>query len=71
MEEQKSTTKETAPSQSDLEQWVSTEGPLEPVHGSTYCKYSLLENNQARLYRNQEKIYGKLEEILSLIKKEC
>jgi len=59
-----------AASQSELEQWVITEGPLESVYGSSYCKYSLLENNQARLYRNQEKIYGKLEDILSLIKKE-
>lgn len=38
---------------------------LEEVQGSSYCKYSLLENNQARLYRNQKKIYNKLEEMLT------
>ena len=33
---------------------------LEPVIGSSYCQFSIVENNQARLYRNQEKIYNLL-----------
>lgn len=39
--------------------------PLEPVHGSTMCLYSIIENNQAVIYRNQEKIYGLLRQIIS------
>lgn len=29
---------------------------LEPVHGSTYCQYSIIEQKLATLYQNQEKI---------------
>lgn len=36
---------------------------LEPLHGSQNCLYSLLENQLAVLYRNQEKIYALLHQI--------
>jgi len=29
---------------------------LEPVYGSSYCRYSVIENKLAKLYKNQEKI---------------
>ena len=29
---------------------------LEPVYGSTYCQYSVIEKKLAILYQNQEKI---------------
>jgi hypothetical protein len=29
---------------------------LEPVYGSTYCEYSVIEQKLAILYQNQEKI---------------
>jgi len=29
---------------------------LEPVYGSTYCQYSVIEQKIATLYQNQEKI---------------
>lgn len=29
---------------------------LEPVNGSTYCKYSVIENKLEILYKNQEKL---------------
>jgi len=31
--------------------------PLEKVHGSEYCQFSIVENKLATLYRNQELIY--------------
>ncbi len=37
---------------------------LEPVYGSKYCRFSVLENKLAKIYRNQEKIYGLLTTIL-------
>ncbi len=47
----------------------TTKTPLLEIRGSTLCKYSLLENNQEKLYKNQILIYQKLEEILKKIKK--
>ena len=35
--------------------------PLEPVHGSEYCQFSVVENKLEILYRNQEKIYALLQ----------
>jgi hypothetical protein len=29
---------------------------LEPLYGSSYCQFSVIENQLAILYRNQEKI---------------
>lgn len=29
---------------------------LEPVYGSTYCQYSVIENKLEILYKNQEKL---------------
>ena len=29
---------------------------LKPVYGSTMCQYSIIENDMATLYKNQEKI---------------
>ncbi len=29
---------------------------LEPLYGSSYCQFSVIENQLATLYRNQEKI---------------
>ena len=29
---------------------------LEPVHGSSYCQYSVIENKLEILYENQEKL---------------
>ena len=29
---------------------------LKPVHGSTYCQFSVIENKLVILYENQEKI---------------
>lgn len=40
-----------------------TENKLEPLYGSTYCQYSVIENQLAVLYRNQEKIMKVLREI--------
>jgi len=40
---------------------------LEPVYGSTYCTFSVVENKLATLYANQEKIYSV---VCALLKKE-
>ena len=37
---------------------------LNPVRGSSYCEYSIIENRLEILYENQEKIYALLLEIL-------
>lgn len=37
--------------------------PLEPVHGSDWCQYSVIENKLETLYKNQEKIYELLQAI--------
>lgn len=37
---------------------------LEEVHGSTFCKYSIIENKLATLYRNQKRIMLVLQLIL-------
>lgn len=29
---------------------------LDPVHGSTYCQFSIIENDLEKLYKNQEKL---------------
>ena len=39
---------------------------LEKVHGSSYCEYSVIENGQAQLYRNQVKIYNALKLLLGI-----
>jgi hypothetical protein len=39
---------------------------LEQVKGSTYCQFSVIENDLARIYRNQEKILQAIK-LLSLI----
>jgi hypothetical protein len=43
-------------------------GHLEPIFGPFYCKYSVIENKLATLYRNQEAIYTLLLEIKAKIK---
>lgn len=40
--------------------------PLESVQGSVLCKYSVIENELAKLYRNQEKIYKLLQDVYAL-----
>jgi hypothetical protein len=42
-----------------LECEIQKEFPaLESVEGSTFCRFSVIENKLAILYRNQERIYG-------------
>jgi len=43
--------------------------PLEKVFGSSYCEYSVIENKLATLYKNQEKIYRLLQNILEKVDK--
>jgi hypothetical protein len=39
---------------------------LEQVYGSTFCRFSVVENKLAGLYRNQQKIYNLLKEIANV-----
>jgi len=41
--------------------------PLEPVYGSSYCQYTVIENKLETLYKNQEKIYTLLIQIAERI----
>ena len=36
---------------------------LEPIYGSSLCQYSIIENDLARVYRNQAVIYDLLKDI--------
>ena len=36
---------------------------LEPIYGSSLCQYSIIENDLAKVYRNQAVIYDLLKDI--------
>ena len=42
--------------------------PLEEVHGSEYCLYTVVENKLAAIYRNQERIYAGINVLYTLLK---
>jgi hypothetical protein len=49
-------THKITPSQEKPKQETLEEIKLEPLYGSSYCQFSVIENQLATLYRNQEKI---------------
>jgi len=44
---------------------VAEEIQLEPIYGSTYCKYSVIENKLEILYKNQEKLLQAIYETIN------
>jgi hypothetical protein len=44
---------------------VAEEIKLEPIYGSTYCQYSVIENKLEILYKNQEKLLQAIRETIN------
>ena len=41
---------------------------LQQVEGSEHCLYSILENNQEKLYKNQEKLLQAIQLVYNAVK---